>query len=115
MLAKSFAAGASVGEVARRRGHDGLAATVQNQLGFDPHSRLTVVFRSNRGDREKMLAWDGTGLVMIYGRRDQGTFAWPAIRDGVTRLSRIQREALFESPGRRRVMAWRVLALAAAR
>ncbi len=29
-----------------RRGHDGLAATVQNDLGLDPHSGLTVVFRS---------------------------------------------------------------------
>ncbi|MGO4917882.1 IS66 family insertion sequence element accessory protein TnpB [Pseudogemmobacter sp. W21_MBD1_M6] len=24
-----------------RRGHDGLAATVQNELGLDPHSGLT--------------------------------------------------------------------------
>ncbi len=26
-----------------RRGHDGLAAAVQNELGLDPHSGLTVV------------------------------------------------------------------------
>ena len=60
-----------------RRGHDGLAATVQNELGLDPHSGLTVVFRSKRGDRLKILVWDGTGLVMIYKRLDQGVFAWP--------------------------------------
>ena len=36
-----------------RRGHDGLAARVQNELGLDPHSGLTVVFRSRRGDRLK--------------------------------------------------------------
>ena len=29
-----------------RRGHDGLAATVQNELGLDPHSGLTVVSRT---------------------------------------------------------------------
>jgi transposase len=46
-----------------RRGHDGLAATVQNELGLDPHSGLTVVFRSKRGDRLKILVWDGTGLA----------------------------------------------------
>lgn len=37
-----------------RRGHDGLAATVQKELGLDPHSGLTVVFRSRRGDRVKI-------------------------------------------------------------
>ena len=41
-----------------RRGHDGLAATVQNELGLDPHSGLTVVFRSKRGDRVKVSVWD---------------------------------------------------------
>ena len=97
-----------------RRGHDGLAATVQNELGLDPHSGLTVVFRSKRGDRVKVLVWDGTGLVMIYKRLDQGTFAWPAIQDGVMRLSRAQYEALFEGLDWRRVMARRVLAPAAA-
>jgi hypothetical protein len=58
-----------------RRGHDGLAATVQNELGLDPHSGLTVVFRSKRGDRVKILVWDGTGLVLTYKRLDQGRFS----------------------------------------
>ena len=34
-----------------RRGHDGLAGTVQNELGLDPHSGLGVILRSKRGDR----------------------------------------------------------------
>ena len=97
-----------------RRGHDGLAATVQNELGLDPHSGLTVVFRSKRGDRVKVLVWDGTGLVMIYKRLDQGTFAWPSVQDGVMRLSRAQYEALFEGLDWRRILARRVLAPAAA-
>jgi transposase len=53
-----------------RRGHDGLAATVQNELGLDPHSGVTVVFRSKRGDRVKILVWDGTGLVLTYNTSD---------------------------------------------
>jgi transposase len=69
-----------------RRGHDGLAATVQDELGLDPHSGLTVVFRSKRGDRSKILVWDGTGLIMVYKRLDEGTFAWPAVTDGVIRI-----------------------------
>jgi transposase len=91
-----------------RRGHDGLAATVQNELGLDPHSGLTVVFRSKRGDRLKILVWDGTGLVLIYKRLESGSFTWPQVRDGVMRLSRAQYEALFDGLDWRRVMAQRV-------
>ncbi|WP_397541384.1 IS66 family insertion sequence element accessory protein TnpB [Roseovarius salis] len=97
-----------------RRGHDGLAATVQNELGLDPHSGLTVVFRSKRGDRLKILVWDGSGLVLIYKRLESGSFAWPRVRDGVMRLSRAQFEALFEGLDWRRVTTQRVLPPAAA-
>lgn len=97
-----------------RRGHDGLAATVQNELGLDPYSGLTVVFRSKRGDRIKILVWDGSGLVMIYKRLDEGRFSWPSVRDGTMRLSRGQFEALFEGLDWKRVMARRIRAPAAA-
>lgn len=69
-----------------RRGHDGLAATVQNELGLDPHSGLTVIFRSKRGDRLKILVWDRTGVVLVYKRLEQGSFTWPKVQDGVMRL-----------------------------
>lgn len=97
-----------------RRGHDGLAATVQNDLGLDPYSGLTVVFRSRRGDRIKILVWDGSGLVMIYKRLDEGRFSWPSVSDGTMRLSRGQFEALFEGLDWKRVMARRIRAPAAA-
>jgi transposase len=97
-----------------RKGHDGLTAVVQEQLGLDPHSGLIVVFRSKRGDRAKILVWDGTGLVLIYKRLEQGSFTWPAVRDGVMRLSKAQFEALFEGLDWRRVMARRVPRPAAA-
>ncbi len=51
-----------------RKGHDGLAAVVQKQLGLDPHSGVAVVFRSKRGDRIKVLYWDGSGIVLTYNR-----------------------------------------------
>ncbi|MFZ3352333.1 MAG: IS66 family insertion sequence element accessory protein TnpB [Xanthobacteraceae bacterium] len=86
-----------------RRGHDGLAATVQNELGLNPHSGVTVVFRSKRGDRVKILVWDDTSLVLTYKRLESGQFTWPQIRDGVMRLSRAQFEALFEDLDWRRV------------
>ncbi len=81
---------------------------MQDQLGFDPHSGLVVIFRSRRGDRTKILFWNGSGLVMVYKRLEQGSFTWPAVQDGVMRLSRAQFEALVEGLDWRRVMARRV-------
>ena len=78
-----------------RKGHDSLAAVVQSELGLDPHSGVIVVFRSRRADRIKVLIWDGTGLVMSYKRLEQGSFAWPPIREGMMKLSAAQFEALF--------------------
>ena len=78
-----------------RKGHDGLAAVVEHELGLNPYSGV-VVFRAKRADRVKTLLWDGTGLVLAYKRLEQGRFAWPAVRDGVMRLSRAQFEALFK-------------------
>ncbi len=90
-----------------RKGHDGLAAVAERELGLDPHSGIIVVFRAKRGDRIKVLLWDGSGLVMTYKRLEQGTFAWPKIQDGVMRLSKAQFEALFEGLDWRRAMARR--------
>jgi transposase len=91
-----------------RKGHDGLAAVAERELGLDPLSGIIVVFRAKRGDRIKVLLWDGSGLVMSYKRLENGTFAWPKIQDGVMRLSKAQFEALFEGLDWRRVMARRV-------
>lgn len=86
-----------------RRGHDGLVALAQNELGLDPHSGAVIVFRSTRGDRIKVLVRDGSGMVLVYKRLEEGRFAWPAIRDGVMRLSRARFEALFDGLDGRRV------------
>lgn len=42
-----------------RRGLDGLAATVQEQLQLDPFGGSIFVLRSKRADRVKILVWDG--------------------------------------------------------
>jgi transposase len=51
-----------------RRGHDNLAAYAQNELKLDPRSGVIMVFRSRRGDRIKVLVWDGSGMVLTYKR-----------------------------------------------
>ncbi|KAB2734576.1 IS66 family insertion sequence element accessory protein TnpB [Brucella sp. NBRC 13694] len=47
-----------------RCGHQALALMVQTELKLDPHSGITVIFRSKRGDRLKILVWDGTGYAL---------------------------------------------------
>ena len=78
-----------------RRGADGLAARVQEVLRQDPFSGTVFVFRTKRADRVKLLVWDGTGLVLIWKRLENGAFRWPPITDGVMRLSGAQLEALL--------------------
>lgn len=79
-----------------RRGADSLAALVREQLGHDPFSGTLYVFRSKRADRLKMLAWDGTGLVLFWKRLEQGAFRWPPVSDGMMRLSASQLAALVD-------------------
>ena len=62
-----------------RKGHDGLAAVAEHELGLDPHSGVIVVFRAKRGDRIKVLLWDGSGMVMSYKR--PGTWQVRLARD----------------------------------
>ena len=77
-----------------RKGHDGLAAVVHNDLGLDPYSGVAYVFRAKRADRIKVLWLDGTGLMRAYKRLEQGRLAWPAVHNGVMRPTRAQFEGL---------------------
>jgi transposase len=91
-----------------RKGMDGLAAVVQQQLRLDPFCGAVFVFRAKRADRVKLLVWDGSGLTLIYKRLDQARFVWPRIEDGVMRLSPGQLGALFEGLDWKRVHSRRV-------
>lgn len=86
-----------------RRGHDGLAAYAQMALGFAAQQGLVLVFRARRGDRLKILYWDGNGIVMSYKRLEAGNFVWPKPGDAVMRLTRLQFEALFAGLDWRRI------------
>jgi transposase len=91
-----------------RKGMNGLAALVQEQLKADPFSGTIWCFRSKRADRVKLIFWDGTGLCLFSKRLEDGKFCWPRIQDGVMRLSAAQLGALLEGMEWKRVHVPRV-------
>ena len=90
-----------------RRGADSLAALAREVLQQDPFSGTVLVFRSKRTDRVKVIGWDGTGLVMLWKRLDEGSFKWPPVSNGVMRLSSAQLSALVEGLDWSRIHALR--------
>ena len=58
-----------------RRGADSLAGLAEEELQRDPFSGTIFVFRSKRADRLKILAWDGSGLILYWKRLRKGRFA----------------------------------------
>jgi transposase len=90
-----------------RKGMDGLAALVKEQLRSDPFSGAIYVFRAKRADRVKLIWWDGTGLCLFAKRLEDDKFRWPKIEDGVMRLTAAQLQALIEGLDWRRVQTVR--------
>ena len=86
-----------------RKGMDGLAALVKSELGGEPFSGVVYVFRAKKADRIKLVWWDGTGLCLLSKRLENGRFSWPAVHDGVMRLTSAQLGALLEGLDWRRV------------
>ena len=90
-----------------RKGAHGLAALAAEALREDPFSGAVLVFRSKRTDRVKILVWDTSGLVLVWKQLQQGGFRWPAVTDGVVKLSPVQFAALFDGLDWTRVPAAR--------
>jgi len=66
-----------VSPVDGRKSFDGLSAVVTAQLNRDPFSGDLFVFKNKRGDRLKILAWQGDGFALYVRRLERGTFAFP--------------------------------------
>jgi transposase len=86
-----------------RKGVDGLAALVRETMGADPFSGAIYVFRAKRADRVKLVFWDGTGVVLVAKRLEEGAFRWPRLENGVVRLTAAQLSALLEGLDWKRV------------
>ena len=79
-----------------RNGFDGLSGLVQTKLTEDPFSGQIFVFRGRRGDRVKMLWWDGEGLCLFAKRLEHGRFVWPQAQSGSAHLTAAQLSMLLE-------------------
>lgn len=79
-----------------RKGFDGLSAVVQGTLAANPYSGHLFVFRGRRGDRIKVLWWDGQGLCLFYKRLEAGRFVWPQAQEGEVHLTPAQLSMLLE-------------------
>ncbi|MEH6721863.1 MAG: IS66 family insertion sequence element accessory protein TnpB [Aurantimonas endophytica] len=90
-----------------RKGAEGLAALVRETMGADPFSGAVYVFRAKRADRIKLVFWDGTGVVLVAKRLEDGKFRWPKVQDSVMHLTAAQLSALLEGLDWRRVHAMR--------
>ena len=86
----------AAGATDMRKGFDGLAGLVQTQLLEDPFSGQLFVFRGRRGDRVKILWWDGDGLCLFAKRLERGRFTWPQATHGTVALTAAQLSMLLE-------------------
>ncbi|KRP62191.1 isocitrate lyase [Pseudomonas veronii] len=53
-------------------------------------------FDGRRGDRIKLLWWDGDGLCLFCKRLEQGRFVWPQATSGSVSLTPAQLSMLLE-------------------
>ncbi len=79
-----------------RKGFTGLSAIVQTALEMQPLGGSLFIFRGRRGDRLKILWWDGTGLCLLAKRMQCSRFLWPQAPDGAISLSQAQLSMLLQ-------------------
>lgn len=86
----------AAGATDMRRGFDRLAALLQQRLGADPFSGRLFIFRGRRGDRVKLLWWDGDGMCLLAKRLERGRFVWPQAAGGSVHLNAAQLSMLLQ-------------------
>ena len=80
----------AVEPVDMRLGIDGLSLRVQQALGKAPCDGSAYAFRNKRGNRIKMLVWDGTGVWLSQRRLHSGRVVWPQGQEVVCTLNHTQ-------------------------
>ena len=79
-----------------RRAFDALARMALEVVGEDPLSGHLFVFRNKRGDRLKILYWDGDGYALWYKRLEEGAFRFPEVAGGRAEVSAAELALILE-------------------
>lgn len=79
-----------------RKGIARLAALAQDVLRQNPAGGAVFAFRGRRGDRIKLLYFDGQGFCPYYKVLEHGRFPWPSAAGGTARLTAAQLAMLWE-------------------
>lgn len=59
-----------------RKGIDGYASIVQDQLHLNPFDQALYIFCNKDYNKIKILYWDSTGFWLLYHRLEKGHFKW---------------------------------------
>ena len=86
----------ATGHTDMRKGMQGLALLVQEQLKRDPHAGDLYVFRGRAGGLIKILWHDGIGMSLYAKRLEKGRFIWPSAKDGIVSLTSAQLACLLD-------------------
>jgi transposase len=98
----------AAGPTDMRKGRNGLALSVQEALGRDPHAGDLFAFRGRRGDLVKILWHDGIGMSLYAKRLERGRFVWPRTAGPAVALSAAQLGYMLEGiDWRNPQMTWR--------
>ncbi len=77
----------SVAPLDFRRGIDGIAGHIRNELGLDPFSGALFLFTNKRRTAIKLLMYDSQGFWLAQKRMSKGRFRWwPGAGDNPLRL-----------------------------
>jgi transposase len=68
----------------------------QDVLRQKPTGGAVFAFRGHKGDRLKLLYWDGQGFCLYYKVLQRGRFPWPNATSGAARLTSAQLAMLWE-------------------
>jgi len=60
-----------------RKGHRGLSAIVEQEIGHNPFSGRLYIFVNRAKSRIKILFWEKNGFVLYYKALAEEKFLWP--------------------------------------
>jgi len=80
-----------------RKGINGLATLVQDEMDLDPFDGALFIFCSRTRDKIKILYWDRTGFALWHKRLEKDKFKWPKkLADEVIILDQTELEWLLD-------------------